>query len=290
MTARVVRPCRAVRVGAGIIAAALLLAGCASTPSPGQSPSDIDVQRGIVYRDIDGSELKLDACLPGDDGPHPAIVVVHGGAFEAGDRSTMTGVCELLAEQGYAAFAVDYRLVPSTYPAQVEDVSAAVDWLRAPEQVEEFSLDGSMALVGSSAGAIIALSTAADLSQAGTPVDAVVALSAAGDLTADAAAAVPDERLEKVVLAYLGCASVEDCGVAAEASPVTVAADLPPTLLIHGSDELIPIAQAEQLAAAMESAGVEHELVIVDGARHGLQLLNSKTRPAIFDFLDANSP
>lgn len=272
------------------IAAVIVLSACAALPS-GTSGPDVDVERGIPYRDVDGTALELDACLPPDDGPHPAVVVVHGGAFEVGDRSTMSGVCELLAEAGYAAFAVDYRLVPSTYPAQVEDVSAAVDWLRDPAQAEEYALDGSVALLGSSAGAIIVLSTAASLAEAGSPVNAVVGLSAPGDLTASAAEiGAPDEQLEEVVLAYLGCTAPKDCAVAQAASPVTVAAELPPTLLVHGSDELIPVEQAQRLADALETAGIEHELIVVDGDNHGLQLLNGKTRPAILEFLGSYSP
>jgi acetyl esterase/lipase len=121
-------------------------------------------------------------------------------------------------------------------------------------------------------------------------VTSVVTLSAAGDLTADAAElGDPAPDLEKVVLAYLGCDSADDCAVAAAASPLTVAAALPPTLLVHGSEEIIPIEQAEALDAALAEAGVEHELIVVDGERHGLQLLNNQTRAAIVEFLDTST-
>jgi len=277
------------RRAAALLMTALVLTGCAASPAPAPSTptANVDVERGITYREVDGEELQLDACLPREDGPHPALVLIHGGAFEVGDRSTMLGVCELLASAGFAAFSVDYRLVPDTYPAQVDDVAGAVAWLREPDQIDRFQLGDQLSLLGSSAGGIIALSTAASLAE---PVTSVVTLSAAGDLTADAAElGTPAPDLEKVVLAYLGCDSAEACDIAAAASPVTVAAALPPTLLVHGSKEIIPLAQAEALESALAGAGVQPEPIVVDGKRHGLQLLNDQTRAAIMQFLDTST-
>lgn len=280
-------------LAAVVASGAILLASCAggSPAAPSLTPpSSADVEDGIEYRDVDGTALALDACLPSQGtGPFPATVLVHGGAFEKGDRSTMLDLCQQMAKSGFAAFAVDYRLVPAVYPAQVEDVAAAVQWLRQPEQVETFGLSKDVSIIGSSAGAIIALSAAASLFDAGTPVTSVVGLSAAGDLRAEAATlGTPSDDLERVVLGYLGCATTEDCAAAEPASPVTQAAKLPPTMLVHGSAELIPVEQAEALAAALEQAGVEHELLIVDGSRHGLQLLDAKTRASVLEFLVAH--
>lgn len=270
----------------------MLLSACAGgQATPSLTPlASADVERGIQYRDVEGTPLALDACLPSSAaGPFPAAVLVHGGAFEKGDRSTMLDLCKQMAKSGFAAFAVDYRLVPDVYPAQVEDVAAAVEWLRQPEQVEAFDLSGAMSIIGSSAGGIIALSTAASLADIGAPVSSVVALSAAGDLRAQAETlGTPAPDLERVVLGYLGCATVDDCTAAESASPVTQVAKLPPTLLVHGSAELIPIQQAEALAAALQSAGVPHELLVSEGKRHGLQLLDAQTRAAVLEFLLAN--
>lgn len=272
----------------------LLLTGCGSPEaSEGSRPSGIDVGRSIAFAEVDGDDLALDACIPSDRsaGPFPAVVLIHGGAFREGDRSNMLGLCESLAQAGYAAFPIDYRLLPSSYPAQVDDTLAAVAWLREPEQVDRFDIDpGRLSLLGSSAGGIIALSAADRLGLSDAPAASVVALSAGGDLTADALElGSPDPALEKVVLAYLGCDTVEDCPVAEQASPVFNVAGLPPTLLVNGSDELIPIQQAEALQAAIASVGVPVTLDVVDGSRHGLQLLDAQTAGAVLDFLDENS-
>lgn len=285
---------RAGRIAIALIVAAALLTGCTGT-SNGTAPTidpKVTVEKSIDYRTVDGENLQLDACLPVDsDGSLPSVALVHGGAFQEGDRSNLTGLCELFAEKGFAAFAIDYRLLPASYPAQTEDVAAAVDWLREPAQTERFGIDPDrIALLGSSAGAIIALSTAAALGAAGTPVPSVVGLSAAGDLTESALkAGTPDPALEQIVLAYLGCETVEGCDTALAASPMYNVDTLPPTLLVHGSEELIPVAQAEALYDAMQEAGIPSELDIQDGTHHGLQLLTPQARKAIIEFLDSNS-
>jgi acetyl esterase/lipase len=121
-------------------------------------------------------------------------------------------------------------------------------------------------------------------------VDSVVTFSAAGDLTADALSiGTPDPTLEKVVLGYLGCATVEDCPDAVAASPRFNVDTLPPTLLVHGSDELIPVAQAQALYDAMTDAGIYAEIDIQDGDHHGLQLLTPKVAASVFAFLEGNS-
>lgn len=271
-------------------ACVLLLAGCQGGSSgPAQTPSaDATVEKSIVYSEADGTPLELDACLPEEPSstPLPGVVLIHGGAFREGSRSNMLGLCRSLAERGLAAFAIDYRLLPASFPAPVEDTAAAVDWLREPAQKERFGLSGDLALLGSSAGGIIALSAASTLAQQGTPVSAVVSLSAAGDLTSDALKlGDPDPALETVVLAYLGCTTIDDCPQAVAASPRLNPEGLPPTLLVHGSDELIPLQQAEALEEALQGAGVDVTLLVVDGDAHGLQLLDGDTSEQIGNFL-----
>ncbi|MBT4502156.1 MAG: prolyl oligopeptidase family serine peptidase, partial [Gemmatimonadetes bacterium] len=71
--------------------------------------------------------------------------------------------------------------------------------------------------------------------------------------------------------------------IAKEASPLShVSADCPPFLLMHGEeDDLVPIAQSEKLAEALEEAGVAVELVRIPGAAHGPDFPGAKIPPAI---------
>lgn len=277
-----------------IAAALALLTGCSSPVSPSSSPEpeatdDSVVVRTVAYPGGDGADLDADLCYPRDSsGPLPAVVLVHGGAFESGDRSSMAEVCRLVASWGYAGLAVDYRLVPThTFPAQVDDVDAAVAWLRGGADPEGPAIDpDAIGLLGSSAGAIMALSSAERLDGVGSPVRFVVGLSAAGDLTADALSmGAPPEALQAAVLAYLGCADIEDCDVAADASPIYDAGALPRIFLVHSEDDVIPVAQAEALAHAVVAAGGSAELTVSPGDSHGLQLMTPDTRRSIESFI-----
>ena len=196
------------------------LTGCAASPAPAPSTTtaNVDVERGITYREVDGEELQLDACLPRADGPHPALVLIHGGAFEVGDRSTMLGVCELARKRGLRGLLGRLPPHPGHLPGS--------DRRRRGRR--------GMAARAGAGRAVPARRPAVPPRQLGRrhhraehraprlaePVTSVVTLSAAGDLTADAAElGNPAPDLEKVVLAYLGCDSAEDCDIAAAASP-----------------------------------------------------------------------
>lgn len=277
---------------AAAVALCVLAAIVVSACSPGAratSPADppgVDVAHSIAFSAE--HDLAMDACIPADrdEGPFPAAVLIHGGAFREGGRSNMLSLCKRLAAAGIAAFPIDYRLLPASFPAPVDDTVAAVEWLREPEQTARFDLSERISLLGSSAGGIIALTAAHRLAQDGEPVSAVVTLSAAGDLTADARSlGDPDPALEDVVLGYLGCESIEDCPQAAEASPLHNVSDLPPTLLVHGEDELIPIQQAQALEQAMADAGVPVTLLIGERRAHGLQLLDDGIEDEVVRFL-----
>src|SRR5690606_23633715 len=110
---------------------------------------DVPVVGDLVYATVDGQPLLLDACLPPDFDPasessRAAIVVVHGGSWARGSKNDVAwrAVCQWLAKSGYPTFNVDYRLAPAhPYPAAIDDVAAAVAWLREPAQQERFGID-----------------------------------------------------------------------------------------------------------------------------------------------------
>jgi len=287
----------AFRVGAATAALGLLaLLGCASEPPVEDERTDeVQVLEAIPYSEPDGEELLLNACLPAaTDAPTPAIVLIHGGGFEEGDRDSesMMGPCRELAGVGIAGFVIDYRLAPaSTYPAQVDDVRAAVEWVRGGGNPTRYGVDPArIGLFGSSAGAIMAASVGADgegPTDEGSRVAAVVALSPAADLTeAGLDLGDPSESELRLVLQYLGCSSLEDCDVAEPASPrYAVDPSDPPFFIAASEEEIIPIEQAEALRDALEDAGVPVEFQPREGDRHAIRLLDSDMRVRVLEFL-----
>lgn len=284
----------------GVTALVLTLSACSSSSEPtarlDPGPDNVRVEEGLTYWSDDQSELKLDACLPTDaDEPVAAVLLVHGGGFTEGtrDSSGLRTLCELTAEQGAAAFSVDYRLAPEfTYPAQVDDLANAVQWLREPAQVEAFGIDPArIGAIGSSAGAIIAQSLATRGEgplDTGARLGAVASLSGVSVLSPEGLElGRPSEQAADLVLNYLGCTSVTDCPQSVPASPITgVDPSDPPMLLVNGTDELVPEEQPEALATALEDAGVPAELLIVDAPSHGITLLDSDVRRAVLGFLE----
>lgn len=280
-------------------AAVVALASCGEPSAPAQrlDPSaGVDVQEDLTYWSEGNVDLGLDACLPADaEEPTPAVLLVHGGGFTSGGSESMRGLCEYLAQQDMAAFSIDYRLAPEhVFPAQVDDLGNAVQWLREPEQVERFGIDPArIGVIGSSAGAIIAQTLATRGSgptDTADRVNAVVSFSGVSVMTPEAQnLGEPSPRATELVLGYLGCESVADCPQAAEASPISaVDPSDPPMLLVSGSDEIVPSEQAEAMAAVLQEADVPADLMIRETSNHGLALLDADVRRSMLSFLEKN--
>lgn len=276
--------------------ALLVLSACSGAPEQRLTPVASAVETGVPYWTGEGTTLRLDACRPRDDSPiHPAVVILHGGGFTSGSRDEpgSRAVCTSLARSGVVGFSIDYRLLPAVYPAQVQDVQHAIEWLRRPAQAARFGIDPKrIALLGSSAGAIIAQEAATagtGRRGTGTRVSAVVSLSGVSLMTPKAeelGSASP--QAENLVLGYLGCASKTPatCPSAAKASAMLqVDRTDPPMLLVNGSDELVPSQQATTMGATLKLAGIPVQTVIVQGSDHGLALLDGPVRADVQAFL-----
>ena len=285
----------------GLLAVGLLLSGCSATPTtPDRSapPGPVVVEYDLQYGTAKGQDLMLNACLPEETSQRtPAVILIHGGGFDSGskDFGGMTALCEELAGSGVAAFAVDYRLAPKfAFPAQVNDVTDALEWLRDPQQVREFNIDPErIGLLGSSAGAIIASSIGTNGSgnlTEGDRVAAVVALSPAVDLTETGLRLGRPSRLAVgSILQYLGCDDFTDCPNSRKASPLySVDKTDPPFYIAISKKELVPVQQVEAMAAALTDVGVPVTLDVKPGERHALELLDEVTRASIRQFLIDN--
>jgi acetyl esterase/lipase len=297
---------RSRRAGAGAAAALLLasLAGCAAEPSvAGIVPPSSDYAGVTFVDDVDFGApdgVRLDVCLPDDaddaDEHAPAVVSVHGGGWRQGDKAQRPwrDTCAWLASEGFVVFQPNYRLAPDhPYPAAIEDVSRAVEWARQDAQVERFGHDRTrIGAFGDSAGGnlVSLLGTRGEGARTvGARVDAVVELSAPIDLTVTGAALGGlSSDFQRVQLDYLGCASYDDCGIAADASPVTsVDASDPPFFVAHSTDEFIPVEQAEVFVSRLEAVGIEVEFVPVPGTGHALAILDEDLRERIATWLHA---
>lgn len=110
--------------------------------------------KDVAYASVSATQ-KLDIYLPSGNGPFPVVIVIHGGGFMVGDKANPALGDELLAA-GYAVVSVNYRLAAEAkYPAQIQDVKAAVRFLRA--NAAQYKLDPErFAAFGQSAGGNLA--------------------------------------------------------------------------------------------------------------------------------------
>ena len=133
-----------------VVAAAALVVTALAAPAGAQA---VRVKRDVTFRTVDGEKLALDVYQPATKGKdRPAVVVIHGGGWTQGDKAWFAQQGDQLAERGFVAFSVNYRLAPAhPYPAAVEDVEAAVEWVR--KNAKKYGVDPKrIGALGGSAG------------------------------------------------------------------------------------------------------------------------------------------
>ena len=227
-------------------------------------PRDGVVRKDILYSP--SSQLTLDAFVPRAGKPVPAVIVVHGGGWEAGDKVTyVTPLFEPLARAGLAWFSIDYRLTPAyTNEDQIEDVRQALRFVRAEHA--RFNVDPErIVLLGESASGQIVMQVAAeDRSIAG-----VVSFYGVYDFLSMVTDASPRSLLVRLFRRTV--LDDESRAVLRKYSPQFSAhKNMPPMLLVNGTGErLWP--QAQGFSRRLTEIGVPHEIVALEGAPHGLE-------------------
>jgi acetyl esterase/lipase len=252
----------------------------------------IKVVRNREYVKRDSGPLAMDVYMPRGAGPFPGVLVVHGGAWTMGSRVQLAAIANALAEHGYVAACVSYRLAPKhTFPAQIDDCQAAVRWLR--EHASEFRLDPArLGGFGYSAGGqLVALLGTLDdddyrekgvsAGGASTRLQVVVAGGAPCDFRV-----LPEESRR---LAYwLGGTRKEKSESYRIASPAAfISDDDPPMFFFHGArDLLVPAHSPQRMVAMLSAAGVAAEMHVIDHAGHMEALFDRPTLEQALEFAD----
>jgi acetyl esterase/lipase len=251
-----------------------------------EDPTGIIRAGDVQYGDADGEALLLDLLQPDTppSKPAPAVVWIHGGGWETGDKQAGYAqlLCPFLAKKGFVTASLNYRLSDQAlFPAQLHDVKAAIRWLRA--NAADLGVDPKrIGVWGHSAGGHLSalLGTTGDLPElegaSGSPgyssrVQAVVPVSPPTDFLA-----IPPvwthEEPRRATSKLVGGPLEERPELVRLANPIAhIRPGVPPFLIVHGeADEIVPVEQAELLYDALKRTGAEATFLRLPRADHQL--------------------
>jgi acetyl esterase/lipase len=249
-----------------------------------------------------------DLYLPASSGPHPTIILIHGGYWRARyGLNLMTGLAEDLTARGFAAWNIEYRRVGNPgggWPGTFLDVARATDYLHIIESTYDLDLE-RVVPIGHSAGGHLAFWVAArPRISAGDPLARTSineghahngpliprgAISLAGVLDLMLA-----WRLHLSMDAVVDLLGGTPSDVPERYTSASPAALLPlgiPQVLIHGTEDVnVPLEVSQSYAEAAKTANDQVTLIVLPGVDH-FDVINarsaawSKTIEALHDLL-----
>jgi alpha-L-fucosidase 2 len=242
-------------------------------------------ERDVTYAARDGKPLLLDLHTPDGRGPFPAAILIHGGGFDGGSKSTnVKPLFEPLANAGFAWFSLDYRLAPAVhFPEALRDIDDGIAWVKA--NAATYHVDPSkIVIIGESAGGFF-------VNYIGTyqsdkfPVAAVVDFYGPSDYgqLAQLRKSHP-ERFDMTTINrhaangggihFFGAEQLDEPGLAKlhGFAPIAgVRKGMPPFLCIHGTkDDQVTYEQSVAFCDAIRRVGTKCDMITIEGGAHGM--------------------
>jgi acetyl esterase/lipase len=247
-----------------------------------------DAETKIVYATVDGVELRAGVWAPSDassaaPGTLPAVVFVHGGAFQGGGLWTRPTLLEAVQRARIVAIDIEYRLAPPPRWDQApSDILCALAWVRSSTELRTVDRD-RVVIVGESAGGNLAMlggyaagtgvipSSCPELGDPVVPLG-VVAIAPTADLEGIwRDATIYDFAGTRFPETYMGGTPDDFPDRYAAAAPFRLLrADLPPTLFVAAeNDQFIHIERQRDTANRIRAAGATVNLIVVPYVWHG---------------------
>jgi acetyl esterase/lipase len=265
----------------------LILVACVLAPTSSilaQAATTTLTHKDVAYDDAHVAQ-KLDVYLAKSDKPMPTMVYIHGGGWRAGSKNRIPGWLMNAVQGGWlSVISVEYRFTDvAPHPTQVNDCLRAVQFVR--HNAVDWNIDPQrIGVTGGSAGGHLSLwvalhDDAADLDSNDPVVSqssrVVCAVSFAGPT--DWSLLGKLDHKHPAYRQLIGCepgtpADQMDAKAKKDVSPISfVSKDDPPIMQVHGDkDAIVPLEHARNMHERLRSVGVKSELVVVEGANHGV--------------------
>lgn len=260
------------------------------------------VKTNLPYAEPANERQMLDVYAPENARNAPVVVWIHGGGWQAGDKTSVQEKPAAFVKQGFVFVSVNYRLLPNVDMGTiVRDVAKSIRWVH--DHVAEYGGDPKRLLVmGHSAGAQLAALICTDdryLKAEGIPLTDIKGCVPVDGDTFDIPAIIETAETRRRVhgqpQAKFGHREKfgNDPAKHRDFSAVThVARDkgIPPFLILHVAEHPDTTAQAQRLAAVLKEAGIRTTLFGGRETTHNkinadLGLPDDPATKALFDFV-----
>jgi len=242
----------------------------------------------LTYEIVDGQQEALDLYLPAHVSNPPLIVTIHGGGWTGGDKGDLLTDDLVWVGQGYAAASLNYRLVTkgtNVFPAAVQDVRCAVQWLKSHAGVYRYNPNRIGAIGFSAGGHLVGMLGTASQSHGDLDSPACTETQESPSVNAVASYYGPMDLADwpasfssfSTVSNFLGVSPAANPTLAAEASPIHyIDFQTPPFFMAQGTiDTTVPPPQATEMENALTTAHVPVNLFMVDGLGHAFMPFTS---------------
>ncbi len=270
------------------LAVLLLLAG------PLQA-AEMKIQRDVPYAEPENKRRMLDVYSPTDGKTHPIVFWIHGGGWQAGDKSEMNKKPQAFVDRGYVFVSTNYRLIPeASIKEMAGDVAKGFKWVH--DHAGEIGGDPERFYVmGHSAGAQLAALVCTDdryLKAEGLSLKIVKGCVPVDGDTYDVPLQIKtvSERIANIYRRKFGGETSQK-----DLSPVSHVAkgkQIPPFLILHVAEHPETKLQSNRLAKALEEAGISAKSFPANDKNHRrinseLGLPGDPPTKAVFEFIES---
>lgn len=259
-------------------------------------PETVKEIKNITYVRYGKRALQLDLYLPEANSKQqrPGVVFVHGGGWASGYRTNFTPFAIALAERGYVAATISYRLSgEALYPAAIYDTKAALRWLRSNAGKYGINPD-QIAIAGGSAGGQIAslagvtagvekFDPQAKKSDVSSDAQAIINIDGLSDFTSEAARLHEDDprKNPSAAGAWFGGRYAEKTALWHEASPTFyVSKNTPPILFLISAQERFSVGHKEMIEK-MKPLNIPYQVTQLPGTPHSFWLFDPWLEPSV---------